>query len=107
MVIEENQKDEIINLFARHVSSGKVDYFTQAGIDFVAGEREGIYLCDIDGKRLINCHSNGGVFNLGHRNPRDHPRPAGCPGRIRYRQPPPDQRSARLAGRAPGSTLAR
>ncbi|MGW8250966.1 MAG: aminotransferase class III-fold pyridoxal phosphate-dependent enzyme, partial [Anaerolineales bacterium] len=38
--------------------------------DFVAGEREGIYLCDINGKRLINCHSNGGVFNLGHRNPR-------------------------------------
>jgi len=65
-----NPKAEIIDLFARHVSSGKVDYFTQAGIDFVAGEREGIYLSDLDGKRLINCHSNGGVFNLGHRNPR-------------------------------------
>lgn len=63
-------KAEVIDLFARHVSSGKVDYFTQAGIDFVAGEREGIYLSDLDGKRLINCHSNGGVFNLGHRNPR-------------------------------------
>lgn len=70
MAEEEFKKAEIIDLFARHVSSGKVDYFTQAGIDFVAGEREGIYLCDIDGKRLINCHSNGGVFNLGHRNPR-------------------------------------
>ncbi len=65
-----NSKAEVIDLFARHVSSGKVDYFTQAGIDFVAGEREGIYLSDLDGKRLINCHSNGGVFNLGHRNPR-------------------------------------
>jgi putrescine aminotransferase len=65
-----NSKAEIIELFARHVSSGKVDYFAQAGIDFVAGDREGIYLSDIDGKRLINCHCNGGVFNLGHRNPR-------------------------------------
>ena len=65
-----NPKVEMIDLFARHVSSGKVDYFTQAGINFVAGEREGIYLSDLDGKRLINCHSNGGVFNLGHRNPR-------------------------------------
>lgn len=70
MAEEEFKKAEIIDLFARHVSSGKVDYFTQAGINFVAGEREGIYLCDIDGRRLINCHSNGGVFNLGHRNPR-------------------------------------
>ncbi len=65
-----NSKAEIIDRFARHVSSGKVDYFTQAGIDFVGGEREGIYISDIDGKRLINCHCNGGVFNLGHRNPR-------------------------------------
>jgi putrescine aminotransferase len=70
MAKEEIKKADIIDLFARHVSSGKVDYFTQAGIDFVAGEREGIYLSDIYGKQLINCHSNGGVFNLGHRNPR-------------------------------------
>lgn len=66
----ENQKANIIGLFARHVSSGKVDYFTQAGIDFVTGEREGITISDLYGKRLINCHCNGGVFNLGHRNPR-------------------------------------
>src|SRR5512139_531406 len=63
-------KTEIIERFARHVSSGKAAFFTQAGIDFVGGEREGIYLSDLDGARLINCHCNGGVFNLGHRNPR-------------------------------------
>jgi acetylornithine/succinyldiaminopimelate/putrescine aminotransferase len=63
-------KAEIIERFARHVSSGKAAFFAQAGIDFVGGEREGIYLSDISGKRLINCHCNGGVFNLGHRNPR-------------------------------------
>ncbi len=63
-------KAEIIQSFARHVSSGKAAFFAQAGIDFVGGEREGVYLSDMDGKRLINCHCNGGVFNLGHRNPR-------------------------------------
>ncbi len=63
-------KAEIIERFARHVSSGKAAFFAQAGIDFVGGEREAIYLSDLDGKRLINCHCNGGVFNLGHRNPR-------------------------------------
>lgn len=63
-------KQEIISTFSRHVSSGKADFFKQAGVDFVAGEREHIYITDLDGKRLINCHCNGGVFNLGHRNPR-------------------------------------
>ncbi len=34
------------------------------------GRRQGAYLWDIDGKkRLFNLHCNGGVFNLGHRNP--------------------------------------
>jgi acetylornithine/succinyldiaminopimelate/putrescine aminotransferase len=71
MLIEQEQtRKEIIERFARHVSSGKAEFFASAGIDFVAGEREGIYLSDIDGRKLINCHCNGGVFNLGHRNPR-------------------------------------
>jgi acetylornithine/succinyldiaminopimelate/putrescine aminotransferase len=63
-------KDEIINLFRNHVSSGKARIFTSFGMDFVFGRREGIYVYDVeDGKELINCHCNGGVFNLGHRNP--------------------------------------
>ena len=63
-------REQIIELFARHVSSGKVKFFTDAGVDFILGKREGIYVYDVDGKRrLINCNSNGGVFNLGHRNP--------------------------------------
>jgi len=63
-------KAEAMDLFARHVSSGKARFFQAAGIDFVLGRREGPYLWDIAGeKRLIDCHCNGGVFNLGHRNP--------------------------------------
>jgi putrescine aminotransferase len=64
------QKGEVLAAFARHVSPGKVRFFESAGIDFVMGRREGSYLWDIDGKvRLIDCHCNGGVYNLGHRNP--------------------------------------
>jgi acetylornithine/succinyldiaminopimelate/putrescine aminotransferase len=68
--IDQIPKQESIKLFHDHVSSGKVDTFVSNGMDFVFGKREGIYIGDVDGKKsLINCHSNGGVFNLGHRNP--------------------------------------
>lgn len=64
------EKDKIIELFSDHVSSGKARIFTSFGMDFVFGKREGIYVYDVEtGKELINCHCNGGVFNLGHRNP--------------------------------------
>ncbi len=62
-------KEEVIELFGRHVSSGKARFFQSAGIPFVLGRRDGPYLYDLDGKtRIIDCHCNGGVFNLGHRN---------------------------------------
>ena len=70
-VIGQEPRERINQLFERHVNSGKVEFFRNAGIDFIFGRREGVYVYDIDGKRrLINCNSNGGVFNLGHHNPR-------------------------------------
>jgi acetylornithine/succinyldiaminopimelate/putrescine aminotransferase len=70
-LIAQDTKDGIIERFARHVSSGKAGFFSSVGIDFVFGKREGVYVWDISGeRRLIDCHCNGGVFNLGHRNPR-------------------------------------
>lgn len=64
-------KSESIRWFREHVSSGKARIFTSFGMDFIFGRREGIYVWDVEGKKeLINCHCNGGVFNLGHRNPR-------------------------------------
>lgn len=33
------------------------------------GRREGYYLWDLDGRRLIDLHLNGGTYSLGHRNP--------------------------------------
>jgi putrescine aminotransferase len=69
-VFGDQERRETIAVFADHVSTGKVQFFTGAGVDFIPGRREGIYMWDIGGeKRLIDCHCNGGVFNLGHRNP--------------------------------------
>ena len=63
-------KSAIFELFARYVSPGKVRFFQSAGIEFVMGRREGPFIWDVSGqKRLIDCHCNGGVFNLGHRHP--------------------------------------
>ena len=63
-------KPEPFDLYARHVSPGKAAFFQTAGIDFVMGRREGPFIWDLEGaRRLINCHCNGGVYNLGHRHP--------------------------------------
>ncbi len=63
-------KKDILADYAQFVSKGKVDFFKKFHMDIVMGRREGIYFYDIESeKRLINCHCNGGVFNLGHRNP--------------------------------------
>ena len=64
------QKSRIIEDFKKYVSPGKVDVYHEYGMEFVMWHREGCYIWDITGKKkLINCHSNGGVFNLGHRHP--------------------------------------
>lgn len=64
------QKKEIISDFKDHVSSQKVEFFKKYKMDFVMGDRENISAKDIeDDVELINLHCNGGVFNLGHRNP--------------------------------------
>ncbi|TAL33017.1 MAG: aspartate aminotransferase family protein [Spirochaetes bacterium] len=63
-------KKEVIRLYADHVSPGKVDVYAQYGMLLVPGRREGCFIYDRDGTRYLNCHCNGGVFNLGHRNPR-------------------------------------
>ncbi|HDP81191.1 MAG TPA: aminotransferase class III-fold pyridoxal phosphate-dependent enzyme, partial [Spirochaetes bacterium] len=61
-------RNQVIDLFSRHVSPGKVDTYRKYDMLFVPGKRNGCFLFDINGKKYINCHCNGGVFNLGHRN---------------------------------------
>lgn len=63
--------ESLARVFREHVAPGKLAFFENAGMPFVLGRREGIWFEDAyTGKRFINCHCNGGVFNLGHCNPR-------------------------------------
>lgn len=63
-----SEKNKIVDLFADHVSPGKAEIYRKYDMVLVPGKRGGCYLYDMEGKKYINCHSNGGVFNLGHRN---------------------------------------
>ena len=47
----------------------KTQFWTDAGVDLVIDRREGYFLWDMSGRRLIDMHLNGGTYNLGHRNP--------------------------------------
>jgi acetylornithine/succinyldiaminopimelate/putrescine aminotransferase len=68
--VQSYPKEQSITWFRDHVSSGKVSFFSRYGMEFVPGRREGVHIWDVGSDRkLINCHCNGGVFNLGHRNP--------------------------------------
>ena len=46
----------------------KTQFWQDAGVDLVIDRREGYCLYDMDGRRLIDVHLNGGTYNLGHRN---------------------------------------
>ena len=47
----------------------KTQDWQDMGVDLVIDRREGYYLYDMDGRRLIDVHLNGGTYNLGHRHP--------------------------------------
>ena len=68
---------EILKLYSKHVNAPKVRIFKGMGFGVIPGERKGIYFKTLAGSRpsdppleMINCRSSGGVFNLGHCNPR-------------------------------------
>lgn len=64
-------RDAAEAVFSAHVDPAKVDIWAMGGLQVVMGDREGATFSDAyDGRRWFNCHCNGGVFNLGHRNPR-------------------------------------
>ncbi len=45
--------------------------YRELGVDVVMGERGGVTFDDaFSDRKFLNCHVNGGVFNLGHRNSR-------------------------------------
>jgi len=68
---------ELMKLYAKHVNAPKVRTFKGFGIGIVPGERSGVKIRTLAGPRpsdppmeLFDCHACGGVYNLGHLNPR-------------------------------------
>lgn len=68
-MLDRLKRSRVVEDFAESVAPHKVRFYNRLGVDIVMGRREGIYFYDLSGKRFINLHCNGGVFNLGHRNP--------------------------------------
>ena len=60
---------EIYEEAAKVWNPNKVEVFRSFGVEMAMGEREGSVFKDLDGHSFITMHSNGGVFNLGHKNP--------------------------------------
>jgi acetylornithine/succinyldiaminopimelate/putrescine aminotransferase len=48
---------------------GKTQAWQDMGVDLVIDRRERYFLHDMDGRRLMDVHLNGGTYNLGHRHP--------------------------------------
>lgn len=66
-----DDRDATFEAFAHHVNAGKVSMYRQLDLDVVMGTREASTFTDAWSENsFINCHCNGGVFNLGHRHPR-------------------------------------
>ena len=62
-------KAQVLEMAKKYWNPDKTQFWTDAGIDLVIDRREGYFLWDMSGKRLIDMHLNGGTYNLGHRNP--------------------------------------
>jgi putrescine aminotransferase len=61
-------KQEIFNQSIAYWNPEKTEFWQKAGIDLIIGKRDGYIIHDLDGRRLIDLHLNGGTYNLGHRN---------------------------------------
>jgi putrescine aminotransferase len=61
-------KQEIIAQSIAYWNPEKTEFWQKAGIDLIIGKRDGYIIHDLDGRRLIDLHLNGGTYNLGHRN---------------------------------------
>ena len=62
-------KEEVLEKSREFWNPGKTEFWVESGVPLVIDRREGYFIYDMSGKRLIDVHLNGGTYNLGHRNP--------------------------------------
>jgi len=68
-IIGSRSREQVLEDYARVMAPVRMQMLQMAGLDIIPGRRDGVYLWDISGKEYINCHCNGGVYNLGHHHP--------------------------------------
>jgi acetylornithine/succinyldiaminopimelate/putrescine aminotransferase len=62
-------KQEMLAKSKEFWNPDKTQFWIDSGVPLVIDRREGYFIYDVEGKRLIDVHLNGGTYNLGHRNP--------------------------------------
>ena len=62
-------KQEMLAKSKQFWNPDKTQFWIDSGVPLVIDRREGYFIYDVEGKRLIDTHLNGGTYNLGHRNP--------------------------------------
>jgi 4-aminobutyrate aminotransferase-like enzyme len=69
-----DSKADLLARSRKFWNPGKTAFWVDSGVDLVLDRRDGYLIWDMDGRRLIDMHLNGGTYNLGHRNPEVWPR---------------------------------
>jgi putrescine aminotransferase len=64
-----NSKQELLEKAIKYWNPDKTKFWQSVGVDLVIDRREGYFLHDMSGRRLIDLHLNGGTYNFGHRHP--------------------------------------
>ncbi len=62
-------KDEIEAITRRHINAGKVEWMAGLGIDLVEKQREGCYVWDLSGRKILDALCDGSTYTFGHRHP--------------------------------------
>lgn len=62
-------KADLLDTAIRYWNPDKTKFWQKLGVDLVIDKREGYFLYDMSGRRLIDLHLNGGTYNFGHRHP--------------------------------------
>lgn len=63
-------KEQSLEQFATFCNPQKVRVLRAAGLDVVEAQRSGPWVWDVDGRRLLDCFTSAGSFNVGRRHPR-------------------------------------
>ncbi|MDX1797076.1 MAG: aminotransferase class III-fold pyridoxal phosphate-dependent enzyme [Candidatus Lokiarchaeia archaeon] len=68
---------ELLKLYTKYVNGPKVRFFKSIGLGVIPGKRNGVKLYALESSKpgeppleFYNCRTSGGVYNLGHQNPK-------------------------------------